>query len=64
MITADISGLNIGDQLTVGELQAPPEVKILTEPDSIIVLVVPPAIEAAPEAEGEEAAAAPAEGEA
>ena len=57
MITADISGLNIGDQLTVGELQAPSEVKIITDPDSVIVLVVPPAIEEKPEAEGEEAAA-------
>ena len=64
MITADISGLNIGDQLTVGELQAPPDVKIITEADSIIVLVVQPAVEEEPEAEGEEAAAEPAGGEA
>jgi large subunit ribosomal protein L25 len=67
-IMADISGLNIGDQLTVGELQAPPEVKVLSDPDSIIVMVVPPVIEAEPEAEAEaegegEEAAAPAEGE-
>jgi large subunit ribosomal protein L25 len=60
MITADISGLNIGDQLTVGELQAPPDVKIITEADSIIVLVVPPAVEEEPEAEVEEATAEPA----
>ncbi len=61
MITADISGLNIGDQLTVGELQVPSEVKIITELDSIIVLVVPPAIEEKP---AEEEEAAPAAGEA
>jgi large subunit ribosomal protein L25 len=63
MITADISGLKIGDQLTVGELTVPPDLKIITEPDSIIVLVVPPAIEEKP-AEEVEAAAVPAEGEA
>jgi large subunit ribosomal protein L25 len=64
MITADISGMNIGDQLTVGELQAPSEVKIITEPDSIIAMIVPPAVEEKPEAEGEETAAEPAGGEA
>ncbi|MGD0622152.1 MAG: 50S ribosomal protein L25 [Thermacetogeniaceae bacterium] len=63
MITADISGLKIGDQLTVGELTVPPDLKIITETDSVIVLVVPPAIEEKP-AEEVEAAAAPAEGEA
>lgn len=57
MITADISGLNIGDQLTVGELTVPPEVKIITEPDSVIVLVVPPAKEEATVVKGEEEAA-------
>lgn len=66
-ITADISGLNIGDQLAVGELQVPPEVKVLSSPDSVIVMVVPPAIEAEPEAEaegeGDGEEAAPAEGE-
>jgi large subunit ribosomal protein L25 len=64
MITADISGLNMGDQLTVGELQVPSEVKILTEPDSVIVLIVPPAIEEKPSAEDEEANAETAGGEA
>jgi large subunit ribosomal protein L25 len=54
MITADISGLQIGDQLTVGDLQAPPEVKILSEPDSVIVSVMPPTVEEKP-AEVEEA---------
>jgi large subunit ribosomal protein L25 len=62
MITADISGLNIGDELTVGELHVPSEVKILTEPDSIIVLVVHPVKEEEPE--GEEEAASPVEEEA
>jgi large subunit ribosomal protein L25 len=59
MITADISGLKIGDQLTVGELTVPPDLKIITEPDSIIVLLMPPAVEEKP-AEGEETAAEPA----
>jgi large subunit ribosomal protein L25 len=64
MITADISGLNIGDQLTVGELKTPPEVKIITEPDSVIVLIVPPATEEKTAAEGEEANAETSGGEA
>ncbi|MGD0154290.1 MAG: 50S ribosomal protein L25 [Thermacetogeniaceae bacterium] len=63
MITADISALKIGDQLTVGELTVPPEVTIVTDPDSVIVMVVPPAKEEAPAVEAEEeAAAGPAEG--
>jgi hypothetical protein len=39
-------------------------VKILTEPDSVIVLIVPPAIEEKPSAEDEEANAETAGGEA
>ncbi len=62
MITADISALNIGDQLTVGELTVPSEVTIVTDPDSVIVMVVPPAKEEAPAESEEEAAAEPAEG--
>jgi large subunit ribosomal protein L25 len=56
MITADISGLQIGDQLTVADLQVPPDVRILSEPDSVIVLVMPPTMEEKT-AETEEAAA-------
>jgi large subunit ribosomal protein L25 len=55
-IDADISNLGVGDQLTVADLQAPAGVKILDDPESIIVLVVPPVIEA-PEAEEEAAEA-------
>lgn len=61
MITADISDLNIGDQLTVGDLTVPPEIKIVTDQDSVIVMVVHPAKEEEPVAESEEAAAEPAE---
>ncbi len=57
-IVADVSGLHIGDQLTVEDLTAPAEVEILTDPDSIVVLVMPPAVEAEPEAAAEEAGAA------
>jgi large subunit ribosomal protein L25 len=61
-IVADIGNLGIGDQLTVGDLAVPPDVEIRTDPDSIIVLVLPPAVEAAPEAEAGEAGAAGAAG--
>jgi large subunit ribosomal protein L25 len=53
-IEADISGLGIGDELRVADLQVPPGVKILDEPDSIIVLVVPPVLEAEAEEEAAE----------
>ncbi len=53
-IEADISHLGIGDELKVGDLQPPPGVKILDDPDSIVVLVVPPVLEGV-EAEEEEA---------
>lgn len=43
-INADISGLEIGDELTVADLKAPVGVKIVDDPESIIVLVVPPVL--------------------
>ncbi|HHW39605.1 MAG TPA: 50S ribosomal protein L25/general stress protein Ctc [Syntrophomonadaceae bacterium] len=55
-LEADISGLGIGDQLTVGDLELPEGVKVLDDPDAIIVSVVAPVAEE-PEA-GEEAAEA------
>ncbi|MGB4504240.1 MAG: 50S ribosomal protein L25/general stress protein Ctc [Syntrophaceticus sp.] len=39
-LEADISGLNIGDQVTVGDLKAPEGVNIVSEPESVIALVV------------------------
>ncbi|NPV28817.1 MAG: 50S ribosomal protein L25/general stress protein Ctc [Firmicutes bacterium] len=63
-IDADISGLGIGDQLTVADLQVPPGVKIVDDPESIIVLVVPPVLEVSEEEEAAgEAGAAPEPGE-
>lgn len=39
---ADISGLKIGDTFTVGDLESPEGVEILSEESSIIATVVPP----------------------
>jgi large subunit ribosomal protein L25 len=76
-IEFDISRLRIGDAIRVGDLPAPDGVEILTDPDTMVLAVVEPAVmdieldlgvagEEAPEeaAEAEEAPEAAAEGEA
>ncbi|HSO51546.1 MAG TPA: 50S ribosomal protein L25/general stress protein Ctc, partial [Actinomycetes bacterium] len=66
-VEADVSGLNIGDVLRVGDLKAPNGALILDDPEAPVVAVVAPAVEVEPEpaeaeegevAEGGEAAAA------
>jgi large subunit ribosomal protein L25 len=58
-IVVDISPLEVGSYVRVSDLPVPPKVKILADPDQVIVHVVAPrAEEVAPEA----AAAAPAAG--
>jgi large subunit ribosomal protein L25 len=44
-LEVDISGLNIGDQVTVADIEAPENVQIISEPDSVIAMVVAPAYE-------------------
>ncbi|HHY40449.1 MAG TPA: 50S ribosomal protein L25/general stress protein Ctc [Syntrophaceticus sp.] len=58
-IEVDISELDIGEQVTVGDLKAPEGVEILSDPESVIALVVAPTLEeeAAEEEEGEEGVA-------
>ncbi len=60
-IEIDVSDLNIGDSLTVGDLRTPEGVEILTDPEQIVVSVMPPAAEEEEEeaAEEEEEAAEP-----
>jgi large subunit ribosomal protein L25 len=61
-LAADISNLEIGGQLTVGDLQLPAGVTAVTAPETIIAVVAAPAaeiVEEEEEAEGEEAEAAP-----
>lgn len=65
-ILIDVSGLLIGKSIKVGEVSAPPGVKILTDPHLIVFTVSVPKVEKVEEAPAEEAAAAeavPAEGE-
>ena len=58
-VEADISGLNIGDVLRVGDLKAPGGAVILDDPEAPVVSVVAPTVEAEPVAEeAEEAEAA------
>lgn len=67
-IEADISGLGMGDQLTVGDLKLPPGVVATQDPGELVAhvtepkgLALPEEVEAA-EAEGEEPAPGEAEG--
>ena len=71
-VDADVSGLGIGDVLRVGDLEAPNGALILDDPETPVVSVVAPTVEAEPEVEevegaeggeGAEAAAADAAGE-
>jgi len=55
-IDADISDLGIGAQLTVADLQLPPGVTILDAPESVIALIISPALEVPEEEEAAEAA--------
>ncbi len=41
-IQADISGLDLGDKLTVGDLVPPPGVKLTSDPDALVVSIVAP----------------------
>jgi large subunit ribosomal protein L25 len=68
-VDADISGLAIGDVLRVADLKAPNGAVLLDDPETPVVSVVAPTVEAEPEpeeaeaaeaAEGAEAAAEPA----
>ncbi len=67
-IEADVSGLDSYDaKITVADLPFPAEFEILTAEDTVVAHVTPPRIEKEPEpteAEGGEAGAAPAEGDA
>jgi large subunit ribosomal protein L25 len=62
-IEGDVSGLQIGDVLRVGDLKAPGGATILDDPEASVVSVVAPTVEPV-EAEEEEEAAEAAEGEA
>lgn len=50
----DISGLGIGDTLTVGDLKVVPGVEVLVDPSASIVTVVPPTVHKVEEEEEEE----------
>jgi len=57
-IEVDVSGLAVGEHLTVADLRLPPGVRVLEDPDEVVVTVV------APRHEEEKAAAEPTAGEA
>jgi len=49
-IVVDVTGLELGKHLRVSDLQLPPKVKVLTEPEIVVVHVVAPRAEEAPAA--------------
>jgi large subunit ribosomal protein L25 len=53
--TLDISGLKIGDKLTVADLEQTDDVKITADPAQILISVIPPAMEKEDGEEKEEA---------
>jgi large subunit ribosomal protein L25 len=63
VLDADVTGLRIGEVLTVKDLKAPAGVRILNDPGQAVATVAPPATEEAVAAAPVEAAAAPAEPE-
>jgi large subunit ribosomal protein L25 len=54
VIEVDVTSLGIGDHLYVKDLQIGPGIEVLTEPDKVVVTVIPPRVEeeVAPAAEG------------
>jgi large subunit ribosomal protein L25 len=58
-IVVDISSLNIGDILTVGDISLSDDYKILTASDIVIATVAPPVVEKVVEVEEEEEQAEP-----
>lgn len=50
-VEADVSALNIGDQLLVADLRLPPGVAVQQEPDELVVQVIVPRVVEEPEAE-------------
>ncbi len=64
-IAVDVSAMSIGHSIKVGEIKAPPGVKILADPNLTVFTVSVPKVEKVEEPAAEAAAeAAPAEGEA
>lgn len=49
----DVSLLKVGDKLLVKDIPTPPEVKMITEPEAVIIVVMPPGKAEAPPAEKE-----------
>ena len=44
-LEVDISSLHMGDQVTVEDIEAPEGVQIMSEPDSVIAMIVAPVYE-------------------
>ncbi|MDI3543131.1 MAG: large subunit ribosomal protein [Candidatus Atribacteria bacterium] len=48
-IEVDVSELEIGDAIRVGDLRIPPDVTVMKDPDEVIVVVIPPRVEVSEE---------------
>lgn len=61
-ISVDVSGLDVGDSLTAGDVQMPSGITLLEEPETVIVTMAYPTVETEPSSEEEAEADATAEG--
>ena len=55
-IDVDISALKIGDSIHIKDIAFPPKVKVLSDPDSIVLHAAAPMKEVVPAEEGEQSA--------
>ena len=55
-IKVDVSNLDINDYIRVNNIEVDPKVKILSDPEVVVVTIIPPVKEEAPAAEAETAA--------
>lgn len=58
-IEVDVSGLKIGDAVHIKDVKTPPGVKVLADPEQIVMIVKPPKVEAPKEEVAAEGAAEP-----
>lgn len=54
-IEVDVSELEVGDTIRVGDLKVPQDVTVMKDPDEVIVVVIPPKVEVVEEEIEEEA---------
>ncbi|MDP2873279.1 MAG: 50S ribosomal protein L25 [Bacillota bacterium] len=62
-LEVDIAGLHVGEHVSAGDVSLPPSIRLVTEPDEVVVTVVSPRVSEEDRAEAEEAEQEPAAAE-